>query len=111
MVGRDEPGPDSAFSLEPDELKAMINAVRETESALGEVRYGPSTQEIPSTVFRRSLFVVRQVRAGEPFTEQNVRIIRPGVGLHPRHLEDVLWRRAAGDLAPGSPLRWEDIVE
>jgi N-acetylneuraminate synthase len=88
----------------------MITTVRDAQAALGDVRYGPSSQEKPSTVFRRSLFVVRHVKAGEPFTEQNVRIIRPGTGLHPRHLDDVMDRRAARDLAPGTPLAWDHIV-
>jgi N-acetylneuraminate synthase len=109
-LSRDEPGPDSAFSLEPDELRQMIVAVREAQAALGEVRYGPSSKEKPSTAFRRSLFVVRPVTAGEAFTDQNVRIIRPGVGLHPRHLEDVLGHPATCDLAPGTPLQWEHVA-
>ena len=109
-LSRDEPGPDSAFSLEPHEFKMMVAAVRDAEAALGEVRYGPSTHEQPSIVLRRSLFVVQNVRTGDPFTERNVRIIRPGDGLHPRHLSEVLGRRAACDLARGTPLRWDHVV-
>ncbi len=100
-------GPDSAFSLEPGEFKAMVNAVRTAEKALGEVRYGVSQREEESKVFRRSLFIVKDVVAGEVFTEDNVRSIRPGYGLHPRHLEDVLGRHATIDVEAGTPLAWK----
>ncbi len=108
-LSRDEPGPDSAFSLEPDEMKAMVRAVRLTETTLGAVRYGPSAAERPSAVFRRSVFVVSDVIAGDRFTEQNLRVIRPGVGLHPRHLPEVLGCRAAHDLPRGTPLCWDHV--
>lgn len=108
-LSRDELGPDSVFSLEPDEMRAMVTAVRETEATLGAVRYGPSAAEQQSTVFRRSVFVVSDVSAGDRFTEQDVRVIRPGAGLHPRHLKEVLGRRAACDLPRGTPLRWGHI--
>ncbi len=110
-LSRDERGPDSAFSMEPQELEAMVHAVRETEAALGEVRYGPSSPEKPSTVFRRSLVAVADIKAGEPFTADNVRLIRPGVGLHPRHLDEVLGRRAARDLTRGTPMSWNLIAD
>jgi N-acetylneuraminate synthase len=108
-LSRAVPGPDSAFSLEPEEFKAMVEAVRTTEKALGDVRYGPTTKEEASRVFRRSLFVVKNVRAGEPFTEENVRSIRPAHGLHTRYYEQVLGRRAKVDVEAGTPLSWELI--
>ncbi|HHV53125.1 MAG TPA: pseudaminic acid synthase, partial [Synergistaceae bacterium] len=82
-LSRDFPGPDSAFSIEPRELKAMVEAVRAAEKTLGKVYYGVSEKEAKSRVFRRSLFVVKDVKAGEVFTEDNVRSIRPGHGLPP----------------------------
>jgi pseudaminic acid synthase len=103
---RADGGPDAAFSLEPGEFTAMVDAVRTAERALGEVHYGVSPAEASSRVFRRSLFVVKDVRAGEPFTGENVRSIRPGHGLHPRHFEDVLMTRAARDITRGTPLDW-----
>jgi pseudaminic acid synthase len=106
-LSRSEPGPDSAFSLEPHEFKAMVDAVRVAEKALGEVHFGVSEKEASSRVFRRSLFVVRDIRGGEPFTAENVRSIRPGHGLHTRHLPEVLGRRAARDIERGTPLSWE----
>jgi pseudaminic acid synthase len=109
-LSRDIGGPDSAFSLEPHEFKAMVEAIRTVEKALGKVHYGITEQEAKSRVFRRSLFVVKDMKAGEMFTEENVRSIRPGHGLHPRHLNDVLGRRAAQDIKRGTPLSWELIL-
>lgn len=99
-------GADSTFSLEPHEFKAMVEAVRTTEKALGNVWYGVSPEETKSRKFRRSLFVVQDVKAGEVFTLKNVRSIRPGDGLHTRHLSEVIGRRAARDIERGTPLSW-----
>ncbi|RLB37249.1 MAG: pseudaminic acid synthase [Deltaproteobacteria bacterium] len=108
-LSRDIPGPDSAFSLEPHEFKAMVEAIRTAEKALGEVRYELGKQEAKSRVFRRSLFVVKDMKAGEVFTEENVRSIRPGYGLPPKFLKEVLGRRAACDIKKGTPLKWRLI--
>ncbi len=104
------PGPDSAFSLEPAELKAMVDAIRVTERALGSVSYTVTEKEGASRIFRRSLFVVADVRAGELFTAQNLRSIRPGFGLPVKQLPEVLGRRAARDIVRGTPLSWDLIV-
>jgi len=106
-LSRSDGGPDSAFSLEPHEFKAMIDAVRVAEKALGEVHFGVSEKEVASRLFRRSLFVVKEVKCGDAFTSENVRSIRPGHGLHTRHLEEVLGRRATRDIERGTPLSWE----
>jgi pseudaminic acid synthase len=106
-LSRSTPGPDSAFSLEPHEFKAMVHAVREAEKALGAVHFGLSEKEAGMRAFRRSLFVVQDVKQGEPFTAENVRSIRPGHGLHTRHLEEVLGRRAARNVERGTPLSWD----
>ena len=103
-------GPDSQFSLEPQEFKAMVEAVRTTERALGAVHFGASAQEASSLVFRRSLFVVQDLQRGEEFTARNVRSIRPAHGLHTRHLPQVLGKRASRDIPRGTPLGW-DLVE
>lgn len=105
-LSRRDEGPDSAFSLEPDEFKAMVQAVRTTEKALGTVKYGPSERETASRLLRRSLFVVKDIRAGDLFTHDNVRSIRPGHGLPPKHLDEVVGQRAAQDIERGTPLRW-----
>ena len=108
-LSRSIPSPDSAFSLEPQEFEAMVGAIRTAEKALGEVGYELSEAEVKGRVFRRSLFVVKDVKKGEVFTEENVCSIRPGYGLHPRYLKDVLGRRAARDIQRGTPLSWELI--
>jgi len=100
-------GPDSAFSLEPEEFRAMVEGVRTAEKALGSVHFGVSERESRSRVFRRSLFVVRDVKKGELFTSENVRSIRPGDGLHTRHLAEVLGKTAALDIVQGTPLSWD----
>ena len=108
-LSRAAPGPDSAFSLEPHEFKAMVDAVRVAEKALGEVRYEATEHEAASRAFRRSLFVVEDMKAGDVYTEKNVRSIRPGQGLAPKHLSEVLGRRAVRDIARGTPLSWSVI--
>jgi N-acetylneuraminate synthase len=105
-LSRAEPGPDSAFSLEPHEFRDMVQGVRTAERALGTIHYGLSGKDQSSRAFRRSLFVVKDVKAGEPFTEENVRSIRPGHGLPPKFLGAIVGRRASADLAPGTPLHW-----
>jgi N-acetylneuraminate synthase len=106
-LARADGGPDSAFSMEPDEFKAMVHAVRTAEKALGTVHFGASDHESKSRVFRRSLFVVCDVKKGQKFTSDNVRSIRPAHGLHPRHLPEVVGRTASRDIERGTPLSWE----
>lgn len=109
-LSRSVPGPDSAFSLEPQEFKAMVDAVRIAEKALGKVHFGLSEKEKVSRAFRRSLFVVEDVKQGEAFTAENVRSIRPGNGLHTRHLNEVLGKSAAQSINRGTPLTWDVIA-
>lgn len=108
-LSRATPGPDSAFSLEPHEFKAMVEAVRAAERALGRVHYGVGADDAKSRAFRRSLYVVEDIAAGALFTEHNVRSIRPGHGLAPKYLPEVLGRRASRDLSRGTPLTWAMI--
>lgn len=109
-LSRAVPGPDSAFSLEPDEFRRMVDDIRQAERALGAVHYGVSEREAASRNFRRSLFAIADIKAGEPLTERNVRSIRPGHGLAPKHLEQVLASRAVRDVARGTPLDWSMIT-
>ncbi len=99
-------GPDSAFSLEPDEFKQMVESVRITEQALGKVHYGRSEQEEKNHLFRRSLFIVKDVKLGETLTEENIRSIRPGHGLSPKHFKEIIGRKATQDIPAGTPLDW-----
>jgi len=108
-VSRSDPGPESGFAMEPDEFRAMVNAIRLTEKALGTVSYEVTAAEIASRRFRRSLFIAEDIRTGEALTMTNVRSVRPADGMHTRHLDEVLGRRAARDLKKGSPLDWEMI--
>ena len=108
-LSRNIPGPDSTFSLEPREFKAMVEAVRTAEKALGTVHYGVSEIEARSRIFRRSLFAVRDIKAGERFTDGNIRSIRPGHGLPVRHVGEILGRYASRDIERGTPLAWDLI--
>ncbi len=108
-LSRDLPGPDSAFSLDPSEFRLMVQAVRDAERCLGEVCYGAAPQEAASLGLRRSLFVVEDMHAGDEFTPENVRSIRPSGGLHPRHLGDILGRRARCDIRRGTPVQWSMV--
>jgi len=110
-LSRSLKGPDSAFSLEPAEFKAMVDAVRVAETALGEIHFGFTDRERSSRVFRRSLFVVQDVRQGETFSEENVRSIRPGHGLHTRHLSQIVGKRASRDIERGTPLNWDLVAK
>jgi N-acetylneuraminate synthase len=108
-LDRNDPGPDSAFSLEPAEFAAMVEAIRIAEQAVGTVSYAVTPKQATSRPYRRSLYVVADIAAGELLTPANVRSIRPGFGLHTRHLEQVLGRPAASAIARGTALRWEHV--
>jgi N-acetylneuraminate synthase len=107
---RADGGPDGAFSTEPAEFAEMVRGVRDAALAVGSVSYTPTEHEAGSRRLRRSLFAVADIAAGAPFTEHNVRSIRPGDGLHTRHLDEVLGRRAAHAIERGTPLRWDDVA-
>jgi len=109
-LSRSIPGPDRAFSLEPDEFKAMVEAVRTTEKALGQVNYAVTEKEAASRVFRRSLYIVQDMKKGDVFTNENLRAIRPGMGLPPKYLCVVLGRSTKQDLKRGTPLEWRFII-
>lgn len=108
-LSREVPGPDSAFSLEPQEFKAMVESVRIAQVSLGKPDFGRTPAEQDSVLFRRSLFAVQDIPVGDPLTPDNVRSIRPGHGLPPRHLPEVLGRHATEYIAMGTPLSWEII--
>ena len=97
--------PDAAFSLEPEEFKAMVKSVREVGKSLGKVSYELTEKVEKNCEFSRSLFVVKDMKAGEVFTEENVRSIRPGYGLPPKYLKDILGKRATQDIKKGAPLK------
>lgn len=106
---RNTPGPDSTFSLEPQEFKEMVEAIRVTEKALGTVNYAVTKHEKASRAFRRSLFIVDNIAKGERFTADNIRSIRPGYGLAPKFIVSVIGKTAKTDLKKGTPLSWDMI--
>jgi N-acetylneuraminate synthase len=108
-LARADGGVDSAFSLEPAELKGLVTETERAWQALGRVRYGPTDAELKSLAYRRSVYVVADVRAGEPFTAQNLRIIRPGHGLAPKFHQIAVGKKAARDIDRGTPLSWDLI--
>jgi pseudaminic acid synthase len=106
---RADGGPDAAFSLEPEEFSTLVEDCKRAWRALGRATYDLQGCERGSIAFRRSIYVVRDIAAGEELTGENVRSIRPGYGLPPKHLPDVLGRRAARDLKRGDPLDWDAL--
>lgn len=108
-LDREAGGPDDSFSLLPDELAALCNGASTAWRALGKVDYGRKSSEQGNVKFRRSLYVVKDVRAGELFTKENVRSIRPGYGLAPKFYEEVLGRNARVDIKGGTALCWDQI--
>lgn len=105
-LSRADGGVDSAFSLEPAEMRQLVLETERAWQGIGKVTYGPSAAEKNSMQFRRSLYVVRDIKAGDSITTENVRAIRPGLGLAPKHLDEVLGRTAARDAVRGTPLAW-----
>ncbi len=109
-LDRADGGPDSSFSLEPQELKTLVEDCRNAWAALGEAGYARGAAETANKQFRRSLYIVADVAAGEALGPAQVRSIRPGFGLPPKHLGDVLGRRAARPLSRGEPLNWDMLI-
>lgn len=109
IKSRSEGGPDSAFSLEISELKTMVKAVRNTEKALGRVQFQVTEKEKAGQIFRKSIFVSKDIAEGERFTEENIRCVRPGYGIHTRHYATVLNKVSSADLKAGTPLSFNYI--
>jgi pseudaminic acid synthase len=103
-LSRQEGGVDAAFSMEPQELKALVEETKNAWEAIGQVTYGPTDSEKDSIRFRRSIYVVKDIQKGEAFNAQNLRIIRPGDGLHPRHYDSLLTKKACCDIKKGTPM-------
>jgi pseudaminic acid synthase len=108
-LSRADGGVDSAFSLEPDEMRELVIETERAWQAMGHVSYGPTDAERPSLQFRRSLYVAHDMHAGDVFTPENLRVVRPGLGLAPKHYEEVLGKRIKRDAAKGTPVGWEMV--
>ena len=110
-LGRDIENPDSSFSMEPQEFADMVDDIRLVERAKGRVFYGCSPQERSNYDYRKSIFVVKDIKQGECFSEENVKVIRPGYGLHPREYKEVIGKMATVFIEKGTPLEKKHIVE
>lgn len=108
-LSREIENPDAGFSMTPVEFKEMVDEVRACEATLGLPKYGVSKQEESSTVFRRSIFCVTDIKKGERLTEDNIRIIRPGYGIKPKYFNDVLGMKASVEIKRGTPIRFEKL--
>jgi pseudaminic acid synthase len=110
ILDRKIDGPDSAFSIEPEELRQMILSIREVEKAIGKASYDLSPKVLKSREHSRSLFIVKDIKKGEIFTKENIRSIRPGFGLQPKFFEEILGKKARKNLLKGTPLDF-DLIE
>ncbi len=109
-LSRADGGVDAAFSLEPEEMKALVVETERAWRALGEISYGTSEDEKPSLKHRRSLYIVKDLKAGDVLTEENLRAIRPGLGLPPKYLPIVIGKQIKKDVQRGTPLAWELLL-
>lgn len=106
-LSRNDGGVDSAFSIEPHELHSLVVETNRAWQSLGQVRYGPTDAELGSRVFKRSLYVVRDLKAGEALTRENMRVIRPGNGLPPKYFDILLGHRVSRDVRRGTAISWD----
>lgn len=109
ILDRSIGGPDAEFSMEIDEFKSMVEEIRKLEKALGKVEYDLTEKVIKSRTFSRSLFFTEDIKAGNIITEKNMRSIRPGYGMHPRHYNEILGRKVTKDIKRGTPVNWSLI--
>lgn len=109
-LSRKQKTPDSFFSIEPGELRELVKNIRTAEKALGRVHYGLTEGEKKSKIFRRSLFITNGMKKGEPFTERNVKSLRPAIGMKPKYMDMVLGKKARKDIKRGTPLFWNMVA-
>ena len=105
-LARADGGVDSAFSMEPHELRQLREETERAWQAVGRVSYGPTSAEMKSLAFRRSLYIARDLKAGEVLTAENLRCVRPGFGLAPKYLDSLLGQRVGRDVVAGTPMSW-----
>ena len=109
-LSRADGGVDSAFSLEPAELKSLVEESERAYLAMGKVQYGIQKAEKNSLLYKRSIYIAEDIKAGEAFTVDKLKVIRPGIGMPPKYFERMLGKTAKKDLKKGSPLRFEDVL-
>ncbi len=110
IIDRSIGGPDASFSMNEGEFTDMVKAVRDTEKAIGKIDYSLTEKQLKSRDFSRSLYVVEDIKAGEVITEQNVRSIRPGFGLHPKYYEEILGKKVKRGLEKGNRVSFENLI-
>lgn len=108
---REDGGVDSAFSMEPEEFKQMVENIRIVEKAVGTVTYELTQKQIREREHCRSLFIAKDMKAGEKFTMENLRSVRPGCGLHTKYYEEILGKKVAKDVKMGTPLKWSLVID
>lgn len=108
-LNRADGGLDSAFSLEPEELRFLIKSIREVEKSIGKACYSSGRKESENTVFKKSIFAVQDIKAGDKFTRQNIRSIRPGYGLAPKYFSKIIEKKAKENIERGTPTNWDMI--
>ena len=106
-ISRKEGGVDSNFSLEPSEMEDLVKESKRAWEAKGIINYGPTKKETKSLIFRRSIYVVKDIKKGELFTEENIKSIRPGLGLPIKYISKVIGRKASKNLQKGTPISWD----
>lgn len=108
-LSRADGGVDSAFSLEPPELKELVIETERAWQALGQITYGPTDKEKASLKFRRSIYVTNDIKAGDLFSKENIKVVRPGYGLEPKYFDLIIGRTAKKHISAGTPLEWDSI--
>lgn len=109
-LSRADGGVDAAFSMEPAEMKALVEETERAWQAIGKVTYGPTEKEKASLKFRRSIYVAKDIQAGESFTEENIRIVRPGYGLEPKYYPNLIGKVAKKSYTMGTPITFDDLI-
>ena len=100
---------DSVFSSEPDEFKQLVSESKNIKTALGKIKYGPTTSERKSMIFRRSLYVVKDIKKNEIFSNTNIKSIRPALGLKTSNLEKIIGKKSSKNIKKGTPLSWKMV--
>jgi N-acetylneuraminate synthase len=111
ILNRKDGGPDSGFSIEPDELERLCSDTRDARLAVGKAGYARQLAEEPNRIFRRSIYIMRDMKAGEILSLQDIRRIRPGVGIEPKHFNSLLGKKLKIDVTRGTPTSWEQFGE
>tara|TARA_S200000501_G_scaffold345179_1_gene357598 strand:+ start:352 stop:792 length:441 start_codon:yes stop_codon:yes gene_type:complete len=109
-LNRSDGGVDSAFSLEPTEMKSLVIETERAWQSLGKITYGPTEAEKSSTVFRRSLYIAKDMKEGEVMSNENLRVVRPGMGLSPKYFETLLGKKVNRDLKKGTAVSWDILL-